>query len=309
MQFMMLKRKRQRRYPILALHRANKKPIMSEINKIKSYYGCVAVPMQNQAKATISCKSSDIPLPARGAIELNGEFYARRIALLCVGLVIAVAAADYFLFFQGWFPSRIVARSFDISSEVSVGTWLSSNIALFTGLFAAAVFMHSRKHDSKAIALGWALMALFFLYISVDDAAKLHERLGTAVRVKYEKIAEVSLDSWFPSWGWQIFIAPFFIAYGCYLLWFLWQAVAPANRGWVFLAFACFGVAVSLDFVEGMDLVWLQNEDAVHLLQLTEETLEMLGTTAFLFVVMLNLNDRLGVILRDRLVQSEHTSR
>jgi hypothetical protein len=281
---------------------------MTETHNLKSYYGCVAVPMHIQTKATITRKSSDIPLPARGTIELNGEFYARTIALLCVGMVIAVAAADYFLFFRGWFPSQIVARSFDISREESVGTWLSSNIALFTGLFAAAVFMHSRKHDSRAIALGWVLMALFFLYISVDDAAKLHERLGTAVRVKYEKIADVSLDSWFPSWGWQIFIAPIFIAYGSYLLWFLWQAVAAANRGWVLLAFCCFGMAVSLDFVEGMDLVWLQNEDAVHLLQLTEETLEMLGTTAFLFVVMLSLNERVGIILRDRLVQSEHTS-
>ncbi len=263
--------------------------------------------MDNQTKATV-INGESIPVTGRGTIALNGELYARRIALLCVGMVIVVAAADYFLFFRGWFPSQIVARSFDISSEESVGTWLSSNIALFTGLFAAAIFAHSCKHDSRALALGWALVALFFLYVSVDDAAKLHERLGTAVRVKYEKFAGVSLDSWFPSWGWQLFIAPFFVAYGCYLLWFLWHAVAPVHRGWVFLAFSCFGIAVSLDFVEGMDLTWLENEDAVHLLQLTEETLEMLGTTAFLFVVMLTLNDRIGVILRDRLARPGHVS-
>jgi hypothetical protein len=292
--------------PMLTLHQGNNISIMSVINNTRAYYGYVAAPMDNKTKPTIT--RSRIAVTGPAALELNGELYARRIALLCVGLVIMVAAADYFLFFRGWFPSRIVARSFDISSEESVGTWLSSNIALFTGLFTAAIFTHSRKHDSRAIALGWALMALFFLYVSVDDAAKLHERLGTAVRVKYEQIAEISLDSWFPSWGWQIFIAPFFVAYGCYLLWFLWHAVAPVYRGWVFLAFSCFGIAVSLDFVEGMDLAWLENEDAVHLLQLAEETLEMLGTTAFLFVVMLSLNDRIGMRLRDRLAQPGHTS-
>lgn len=274
---------------------------MSKFSHVKFYYGQVATPMHNQTLSS-NARGSSGPVAGSGAIELDGEIYARRIALLCVGMIIAVAVADFFLFFLGWFPSQIVARSFDISGEESVGTWLSSNIALFTGLFAAAIFVHSRKHDSRAIAWGWALMALFFIYISVDDAAKLHERLGTAVRIKYEKTAAVSLDSWFPSWGWQLFIAPFFIAYGCYLLWFLWHAVLPKNRGWIFLAFSCFGAAVSLDFIEGMELTWLESEDNVHLLQLTEETLEMLGTTAFLFVVMVSLNNRIAIMLRDRFI-------
>ncbi len=243
-----------------------------------------------------------------GKMELNGNVWARRLALLCVGLVVLVAAADFFLFFLGWFPSQIVARSFDISREESIGTWLSSNIALLAGLFAAAIFLHSRNHDSRAIAWGWALVALFFLYVSVDDAAKLHERLGTAFRVKYEQTTDIPLDSWFPSWGWQIFIAPFFIAYGCYLLWFLWHAVAPKSHRWVFLAFCLFGIAVVLDFVEGMELVWLQSEDALHLLQLTEETLEMLGTTAFLFVILQSLSERIGISVQDRFMATAQPS-
>lgn len=232
--------------------------------------------------------------------ELNGAVYVRRITLACAGLVVLVAAADFFLFFLEWFPSRIVARSFDISREESVGTWLSSNIALLVGLFAAAVFLHSRKHDPRAIAWGWALVALFFLYVSIDDAAKLHERLGTAIRVKYEATTDTTLDTWFPSWGWQIFVAPVFVAYGCYMLWFLWRAVEPANHRWVLLAFGLFGVAVLLDFVEGMELAWLEGDDALHLLQLTEETLEMLGTTAFLYVMMSSLDKRIAIIVQDR---------
>lgn len=244
-------------------------------------------------------EASTKPSVGMNLIDINGGYWVRSTTRLCVGLIVLVGAADFFLFFLGLSPSVIVARSFDISREESFGTWLSTSLALFAGLAAAAIYAHARLHHSFSSSLGWCLIALFFIFISLDDAAKLHERLGTAMRIKYEGITENNLDSWFPSWGWQLFVAPFFMAMGAYMLWFLRQALDARLLRWMIFAFALLACAVALDFLEGTKFGPLEHDAAVHLVQLTEEMLEMFGITTFLYIFLHTLNSRVKLFLQD----------
>lgn len=231
--------------------------------------------------------------------HVDGDLWVKRITLFFMTGAFIVGAADLILVFFELSPSRIVARSFDITIEESFGTWFSSSQALLVGLVATAILVHSSKHDSTLIVLGWGLAAIFFVFISLDDAAKLHERLGTALRVKYENNTDIPLRDWFPSWGWQLFIAPLFMAMGLFLLWFLWSAVASSLRVWVLVALGLLGFAVGLDFVEGLEIEMMSNDSSRHLMQLLEEMLEMLGTTTFLFVFLSTLNSRVRLLLLD----------
>ena len=219
---------------------------------------------------------------------------------LCIGLIFAIGVADFVFVYLDLFPSRILGRSFNVALEESVGTWFSSALALWVALTAAAVFWHSRRHDVGILSLGWALIALIFLFISIDDTAKIHERLGTAMRVKYEQTTDTELDTWFPSWGWQLFVAPIYAAMGVYMLWFLNRVLPSREKKYVVLGFTLLGLAVCLDFIEGQFARGIEEDVDRHLQQLTEELLEMLGTTVFLYVFLRVLSTRVEVSVTDR---------
>lgn len=235
---------------------------------------------------------------AESAAIINGELWARRLALFCLACIALVGLFDFFFFFLEWFPSEIIARSFDISRESSLGTWVSTSLALITGFVAAAIFASAYRHDTLLRAGGWAIVALFFLYVSFDDAAKFHERVGTAFEVKYEKITDQVLVDWFPSWGWQLFVAPFFVAMGLYLCWFFYLVLPVRLKIWMFVGLLLFGTAVAADFIEGtlIDVDYT----TLHLMRLAEETLEMVGTTAFLYTFLSVLNDKIEVQISRR---------
>jgi len=228
------------------------------------------------------------------SVQVDGEAWARRLALFLLVCIGVVGLLDFFFYFLEWFPSEIISRSFDISRESSLGTWLSTSLALFTGLIAGGVFAVSRRQrESMARTAGWAFVALFFLYVSFDDAAKFHERVGTAFEVKYEQWTNSELISWFPSWGWQLFVAPFFVLAGTYMTWFFYVVLPMRLKVWVFIGFSLYGLAVGADFVEAMLLD--ESFELVHLLRLAEELIEMIGTTVFLYTFAVVLNSKVSV--------------
>ncbi len=233
--------------------------------------------------------------------KIDGDAWVRSITIFWVACVVLVGVMDFFFYHLELLPGEILRRSFNIATEESLGTWISTSQSLLVGVIAAAVFARSYRRFSLKSSLGWAVIAMFFIYISADDAAKLHERLGTQFRVKYEYLAQTELETWFPSWSWQLFIAPFFIAIGAYIYYFLWSALAARLRIWVTFGFTLLAVAVAMDFVEGMPN---QNSDSVaHLLRLTEELLEMFGTTVFLSVFLSTLNDHITIYVADKLTK------
>ena len=219
---------------------------------------------------------------------VDGNLWARRIAYCCVVLVSLVGLFDVVFYYYLFFPSEIISRSFNIAAEESFGTWVSTSLALLTGLTG---LLKSKAVSARAglqAALPWLAIAAFFLFISFDDAAKFHERVGSAFQYKIEDISGQELASWFPSWGWQLYVAPFFAAMGLWLCWFFFRELSTKQWRIAFVGLVFFGCAVGLDFVEGV--IDREIYD-VHFLRLAEEMLEMFGQTAFFFVLMSTLSD------------------
>jgi hypothetical protein len=224
-------------------------------------------------------------------IRVDGELWARRLTFWCAALVLLVGVADYFLYYLSWSPSEIVGRSFNVGREESLGTWVSTTLSLLAGILALAIAARSRFLGDSWI--GWAIVGAFFVFVSFDDAAKFHERLGTAMRIKVERATETPLVDWFPSWGWQIYVAPFFAAMGFYIAWFMWRALPRQLFLISIIGLALMGVAVAMDFLEGV--IYRQSEEVGHLGILVEELLEMCGTVAFIFVLSSMLSRQMTV--------------
>lgn len=227
--------------------------------------------------------------------RVDGSIWTRRITLFWLIAICLAALFDVFLNYLEWLPGTIIRRSFDIGYEESFGTWISTSLSLFVAIVAGCVAVARNGSHGKPQAFGWGIISAFFLFMSFDDAAKFHERVGTTLRLKYESISNTLLDSWFPSYGWQLFVAPLFAVMGIFVLVFLWRSVRSGLRFRVFLGLGLFALAVVADFLEGTILI--SSDAGEHFLRLAEEVMEMLANLLFLNIFLQTLNDSVSVHL------------
>ncbi len=69
-----------------------------------------------------------------------------------------------------------VVRVFNINRESSIPTWFSSSLLLFSSGLLALIAYSKRKNHERYIG-HWIGLALIFLYLSIDEAAAIHEKL------------------------------------------------------------------------------------------------------------------------------------
>lgn len=206
---------------------------------------------------------------------------------------------DYVFNFFDVVGSLQIRRIFNIAREESLPTWFASLQAVLVALTAAGmVWIERLKRTSQAV-WRWGFVAGFFLYVGIDDASSVHERLGTAFA---DAMSESStLVSQFPTFSWHLFVAPLLGAALFAVAVLLWRLVPrPWARRLVVAGLSCFVVAQGLDFLEGIDDLYdswaasLDVEDytVAHSLRAIEEMLEMFGTTAFWAVVLFHWVER-----------------
>ncbi len=215
-------------------------------------------------------------------VEHNSDQLAR--AVLKAGLLIigALAAADIILNHYKVLPSPL-RRSFNIAREDSIGTWFAVVQVLAVSAMAFMLYRGAKALDLPASTRRiWAGLSLFFLYMSIDDASELHERLGSTFQDEV---------TFFPSYAWQAIFAPIFGFAGLVLLYVAWRVLEDkaSKRAIVFGLFAL-TVAVALDFAEGVEdlassiadsLGW-EEQTVSHFQKVAEESIEMAGITLFL---------------------------
>jgi hypothetical protein len=165
---------------------------------------------------------------------------------------------------------------------------------LFAGVTVFMIYLASkRSEDPGRTVLSWLIISMFFIFMAADDAAQIHERLGSA----FEHYAETGsglpgrILEFFPSYAWQLLLLPIFAGLGLFMLIFLWTRMrSTRGRVKLILALSFFGIAVFLDFVEGLepdhrfnffykiiDNSSLSEDFVLHYAKVVEEFLEMLG--------------------------------
>jgi hypothetical protein len=215
------------------------------------------------------------------------------VALVGVGLLLVFLDAT--VNYGEWASSGAIQRLFNITREDALANWFQSMQTLMVGgvLWLTVLQMKGRNHDAWT-RRGWLLLAVFFTYLAVDDGAKIHERVGTAIddiSGAYEATDSSESPPGFRSYTWQVVFVPLFGAIGLFALLFLWkQLKTPALRSLLVIGLGCFAVAVGLDHVEGLEhgYDWLtarfdfDDYTVTHFAKALEEWIEMLGTTCLL---------------------------
>jgi hypothetical protein len=206
--------------------------------------------------------------------------------LACLIVEVALVYLDLTVNWLHWSDYSPIRRLFNTTREDALASWFAVTQTVFVALFAWIIHAIGRKQGISGPRLaGWLLVALFFSYMAIDDGAAVHERIGSAF--KEREGGSVG----FVSYPWQMLLAPVFAAMGLFLLGFLWFELPRAtDRVRVFGALTCLAVAMSMDFVEGMEdgYAWFvenygwKNATIRHFSKSLEEFLEMLGMTLFL---------------------------
>ncbi len=211
---------------------------------------------------------------------------ARRVLWITVGMIVLLALADVLVNWQEVIDSTPAQELCNTADEQSIPTWFSATQFVLVGLAGLlAAWAVRRRGGEPSLRAGCLLVGFFFIFLGLDDATELHERLGTIfANMNAGEDAE-------PSYGWQHYILPVYLLVGVVGL----ALVGPGlqRRGllkWFLAGGLLMAFAQGLDYLEGRDgfepwaketaEAWsLDKYDITHPILMLEELCEMLGVT------------------------------
>ncbi len=235
----------------------------------------------------------------RGAIRLdiNAE---RAITVLFIVLVAAevfFVLADAIINAGELTELRPIRRFFNIAREDGVASWFAVTQTWMLGLTAAFLYAIVKADGApRWRRFGWGFIAIFLLYMAIDDGAQFHERIGSSVKYLLhgdDYYDGMPIAGFFPSYSWQLVFLPIFGAFGLFILWFLNREFETRRlKGMVVAAIGLLVLAVVADFFEGLELDhpmnlhgWLEitfdltEYQVRHFSKSIEEFMEMLAMT------------------------------
>ena len=236
-------------------------------------------------------------------IDINTKQLSTNILILFIGTELMFLILDITINYNKLVHYGPMRRLFNIAREDSLSSWFMSAQTLVAAMVLwLIVYIHLKLYNSESyIKIGWFILAIFFTYMAADDGAAIHERLGSTFELM-AKDADSNdfyyLINSFPSYVWQIVVLPFFAGMGIFMLIFLWRLFRLNMMMYkILLAFSFLGIAVVLDFMEGLSIdstyniyTYVMSTFDVHLKMVEhfsraiEELFEMIGITLFLVV-------------------------
>lgn len=236
---------------------------------------------------------------SRAILSIDSSLFTRRVIIGCLVVEFILVALDLGLNYSRLIDSSSLRKIFNLAHENSLATWFAVLQMAGAGLVLLMLCFIETHQKGFRSSRGWGILAIIYLYLSADDAAKIHERVGSKVaRILEDNSPTSLLGSWgeyFPSYPWQWVFAPIFGVMGLYIALFLWQKLSTRKLKVIILsAFSCWALAIGIDFLEGQERLFdflatewsLKPYTVSHPFLMLEEFLEMLGATLFLLVFL-----------------------
>lgn len=188
------------------------------------------------------------------------------------------------------FAKHRVLLQLDLKQEGNIAVWYSSTILLLAGLAALAISSRPLATPSWWFKYLWCLMALFFVAMSADETAQLHEEAGV-VFTKYFGVVPGLTEGSLPVFGWLLVLLPAMLIFLSLL------AVAalscfrfhPRSRRLLIGGAVCLVGAGIAEYVQA-HMVRLSMDRFIQ--GVIEEGLELSGITLFLFAFLEYLRAR-----------------
>lgn len=140
---------------------------------------------------------------------------------------------------------------FSVDEEESLPTWWSTLTLAGLGLLTYGIARH-RKNDGKLQRIAWRLLALGFVFLSMDEACKLHERIGGLV----------SLGGTLEHARWILLWLPLGAVAAGVIFWKLWRSSPRVVVGLIIGSVVFLGGAVGVEAFNGINRARAESETA-----------------------------------------------
>jgi hypothetical protein len=207
-------------------------------------------------------------------------------------LVIAAGAAAEWLSYLGYHAKGLLPE-FHLNGENNLPTWFSTLI-LFVCSLLLGLIADVKRRAGEAYRTHWAVLALIFAYLSLDEMASLHELLNEPLR------------QWFGGetvlfWPWVIPFALLTLVFALLYLRFLLNL--PRVTRWLFTAAGIVyaGSALGFELLESWSFTRYGSYEhpTMRLFVVVEESLEILGICLFVYALLDYLGRRYGSLRID----------
>jgi hypothetical protein len=243
---------------------------------------------------------SEATSPARDPeIRLRPRAAAAFLACTIGALIAAHAAGQIAKYRFGHDHLHGAVPLFYLGGEANIPTWFSAAQALACAIVLAVIAVIKRQQGAPFVA-HWAGLAAGFVYLSLDEAAGIHERLGPPMSGVARLLSDTA-GGWFvylarvPGFSWTLPAAAAVAILAATYLPFL-LALPRNTRVLSLIAGAMFvggAIGVELAGARHVALWGSQNPQYVALVTL-EETLEMGGAALFLCTLLSYLQAEVG---------------
>lgn len=170
-------------------------------------------------------------------------------------------------------------RLFYLDWEANVPTWFSSSQLLLCASLLAIIAL-AKKTNGDRYVVHWSALSMIFLYLSIDDAAVIHEMANKPLQ-SLRNVSGVFYDAWILPASACVFV--FVLAY----LRFLAHLPAQTRRLFVIAGAIFVGGAIGAEAV-GAYHAHLHGEGTLTYAMIitVEEFLEMLGLVVFTYSLL-----------------------
>lgn len=241
----------------------------------------------------------------------------RRIALLLTLSVLFLFFVNFIpalLWMAGWQfgPKMVPLKNFASplfypASDTSIPTWYSS-VALLLCSILLATIAATRKLQGERYVLHWAVLSIIFLLLSVDEVARIHETVGTALGKAFIEFIGFS-STGFLHYTWIVAGAIFVLLVLLTYLRFLFHLPSKTLRlfllsGVVFcagaLGFELLELQLTSASFESGRYVWEDMSVATQRRMIIqgsiEDGLEMMGVVIFVYALLSYMSSNLNEI-------------
>ena len=117
-------------------------------------------------------------------LNVDARRFITVLFVVLVGAEISFVLADAIINVERLTELSPIRRFFNITREDGVASWFAVTQTWMLGLTAAFLYVVVRAGDApRWRRVGWGILAVFLIYMAVDDGALFHERIGSSVDI------------------------------------------------------------------------------------------------------------------------------
>jgi len=196
--------------------------------------------------------------------------------LLVFSILALVIIGMGFLSIQGqhvWQSTAEWISMFDLNTESNIPTWFSSIL-----LFLAGLLFFSIASVADTNRLKWRALGVILMYVSMDEAARLHERFDPVVREHF------GITEGIFYFGWVVVAIPVLLLIALIFARFFFNIDKSVRYIFLLAGLVYVSGGLGMEMVSGLYMSEYGTADRTYaLLSLIEESLEISGVIILIY--------------------------